>query len=59
MLMMFCLLFENEYWKKKDTRLVKASKITIIMDGPEQSRHWREWKGGMHRRDLAMEDSEA
>lgn len=59
MLMMFCLLFENEYWKKKDTRLVKASKITIIMDGPEQSRHRREWKGGMHRRDLAMEDSEA
>jgi len=45
MLMMFCLLFENEYWKKKDTRLVKASKITIIMDGPEQSRHRREWEG--------------
>ena len=45
MLMMLCLLFENEYWKKKDTRLVKASKITIIMDGPEQSWHRREWEG--------------
>lgn len=58
MLMMLCLLFENESWKKKDTRLVKASKSTIIMDGPEQSRHRKEWKGGVHRRDVAMKDHE-
>lgn len=58
MLMMLCVLFENEYWKKKDTRLVKASKSTLIMDGPEQSRHRREWKGGVHTRDMSMEDYE-
>lgn len=58
MLMMLCLLFENEYWKKKDTMLVKASESTLIMDGPEQSRHRREWKGGVHTRDMAMEDYE-
>lgn len=57
MLMMLCLLSENKSWKKKDSRLVKASKSTIIMDGPEQSRHGSEWKGGVHRRDI-MEDYE-
>ena len=58
MLMMLCVLFENEHWKKKDTRLVKASKSTLITDGPEQSRHRREWKGGVHTRDMSMEDYE-
>lgn len=36
---------ENEYWKQKDNRLLKASQSAIMLDGPEQSRGKEAWRG--------------